>query len=100
MSHTNTDLHTGGMGKYTPTMTMRGLERLLAILGGDVTENGKVMVQKVMNKVMNGDRSLIEMVDGAVAPMWPWPVEACVPKKRALSEDGGASEHSDSKRCK
>jgi len=94
------DFHTGGRGKYTPTMTMRGLERLLAILGGDVKENKKVWVQKVMNQVMDGDRSQIEMVDGAVASKWPWPIQACIPKKRALSEDGGASENDDSKRCK
>ena len=95
-----TDFHTGGRGKYTPTMTMRGLERLLAILGGDVKENKKVWVQKIMIQVMNGDRSHIQMVDDADAPNWPWHVKACVPKKRALSEDEGASGNNDTKRCK
>ena len=46
----------------TPCMTIRGLQRLLMILGGKVAAEYREIVEGVFTRYMAGDTSLIEEV--------------------------------------
>ena len=48
--------------RETPTMTLRGLQRLLFILGGKVAEEFRKVVEGVFTRVMAGDTTLIEEI--------------------------------------
>ena len=48
--------------RETPTMTLRGLERLLMILGGKVATEFRKVVEGVYTRVMAGDTTLIEEI--------------------------------------
>ena len=48
--------------KSTPCMTLRGLQRLLMILGGKVAAEFREIVEGVFTRYMAGDTSLIEEV--------------------------------------
>ena len=52
----------GGRGAATPTMTIRGLQRLLMILGGKVAAEFRVLAESTFTRVMAGDNSLIEVI--------------------------------------
>jgi hypothetical protein len=47
----------------TPTMTIRGLQRLLMILGGKVAAEYRALVETTFTRVMAGDRSLIKVIE-------------------------------------
>ena len=52
-----------GVGQRdTPTMTLRGLQRLLMILGGKVAAEYRALVESTFTRVMAGDRSLIQVI--------------------------------------
>ena len=56
----------------TPTMTLRGLQRLLLILGGKVAADFRALVETTFTRVMAGDRSLIKVIEanaGSNAPI-------------------------------
>lgn len=57
----------GQRGPSTPCMTIRGLQRLLMILGGKVAAEFRVMVEGVFTRVMAGDQSLIEVINANAA---------------------------------
>ena len=52
----------GHKQKPTPAMTIRGLQRLLMILGGKVAAEYREIVEGVFTRYMAGDTSLIEEV--------------------------------------
>ena len=57
------DFRFPGQGqKSTPCMTLRGLQRLLMILGGRVAAEYREIVEGVFTRYMAGDTSLIEEV--------------------------------------
>ena len=57
------DFRFPGQGqKSTPCMTIRGLQRLLMILGGKVASEFREIVEGVFTRYMAGDTSLIEEV--------------------------------------
>ena len=57
------DFQFPGQGqKWTPCMTIRGLQRLLMILGGKVAAEYREIVEGVFTRYMAGDTSLIEEV--------------------------------------
>ena len=47
----------------TPTMTIRGLQRLLQILGGKVASKYRALAETTLTRVMAGDRSLIKVIE-------------------------------------
>ena len=47
----------------TPCMTIRGLQRLLMILGGKVASEYRAIVETTFTRVMAGDRSLIQVIE-------------------------------------
>ena len=51
----------------TPCMTIRGLQRLLLILGGKVAAEFRALVEGVFTRVMAGDQSLIEVINANAA---------------------------------
>ena len=53
--------------RETPCMTIRGLQRLLMILGGKVASEFRVLVEGVFTRVMAGDKSLIEVINANAA---------------------------------
>jgi hypothetical protein len=53
--------------RETPCMTIRGLQRLLMILGGKVAAEFRVLVEGVFTRVMAGDKSLIEVINSNAA---------------------------------
>jgi hypothetical protein len=53
----------GSGQRETPCMTIRGLQRLLMILGGKVAAEFRVLVEGVFTRVMAGDKSLIEVIN-------------------------------------
>ena len=58
----------GARQRETPTMTIRGLQRLLMILGGKVAANFRKEVEGTFTRVMAGDTSLIQEIrDNAVS---------------------------------
>ena len=52
----------GSRGSVTPCMTIRGLQRLLMILGGKVAAEFREIVEGVFTRYVAGDTSLIEEV--------------------------------------
>ena len=46
----------------TPAMTLRGLQRLVMILGGKVAADFRVIVEGVFTRYMAGDTSMIEEI--------------------------------------
>ena len=52
----------GAGQRDTPTMTIRGLQRLLMILGGKVAAEFRVLVESTFTRVITGDTSLIEVI--------------------------------------
>ena len=52
----------GAGQRETPTMTIRGLQRLLMILGGKVAAEFRTMAESTFTRVMAGDTSLIEVI--------------------------------------
>ena len=57
----------GQRGPATPCMTIRGLQRLLMILGGKVAAEFRALVEGVFTRVMAGDQSLIEVINANAA---------------------------------
>jgi len=57
----------GAGQRETPTMTIRGLSRLLMILGGKVSAEFRELAEGVFTRVMAGDRSLIEVINSNAA---------------------------------
>jgi hypothetical protein len=53
--------------KPTPCMTIRGLQRLLMILGGKVAAEFREIVEGTFSRVMAGDQSLIEVINANAA---------------------------------
>jgi hypothetical protein len=57
----------GSGQRETPCMTIRGLQRLLMILGGKVAAEFRALVEGVFTRVMAGDQSLIEVINANAA---------------------------------
>jgi hypothetical protein len=57
--------------KETPCMTIRGLQRLLMILGGKVAAEFRELVEGTFTRVMAGDQSLIEVINANAASQDP-----------------------------
>ncbi len=57
--------------KETPCMTIRGLQRLLMILGGKVAAEFREIVEGTFTRVMAGDQSLIEVINANAASEAP-----------------------------
>lgn len=57
--------------KPTPCMTIRGLQRLLMILGGKVATEFRKIVEGTFTRVMAGDTSLIEVINANAASSAP-----------------------------
>lgn len=57
----------GQRGPGTPCMTIRGLHRLLMILGGKVATEFREIVEGTFSRVMAGDQSLIEVINANAA---------------------------------
>ena len=55
----------------TPCMTIRGLQRLLMILGGKVAAEFRKIVEGTFTRVMAGDTSLIEVINANAASSAP-----------------------------
>ena len=61
-----------GIGqRETPCMTIRGLQRLLMILGGKVAADFREIVEGTFTRVMAGDQSLIEVINANAASQGP-----------------------------
>lgn len=92
----------GARQRDTPCMTIRGLQRLLLILGSKVAAKYREMIEGTFTRVMAGDRSLIEVINTnadsqapiqqafraalAQEPVAPVLDEACLGKKRERDE--------------
>ena len=92
----------GQRGPSTPCMTIRGLQRLLMILGGKVAAEFRAIVESTFTRVMAGDQSLIEVINANAAsqapvqqafraalaqePVAPVLDEYCLDRKRKLDE--------------
>ncbi len=67
------DLKFPGKGqRCTPCMTLKGLQQLLLFLGGKVADDYRILVTDTFNRVMAGDRSLIQVIEAnatSTAPM-------------------------------
>ena len=61
----------GQRGPGTPCMTIRGLQRLLMILGGKVASEFREMIEGTFTRVMAGDQSLIEVINANAASQGP-----------------------------
>ena len=57
----------GGRGAATPTMTLRGLQRLLLILGTKVAAEFRALLEGTFTRVMAGDTSLIDVIESNAA---------------------------------
>ncbi len=57
--------------KETPCMTIRGLQRLLMILGGKVASEFREIVEGTFTRVMAGDTSLIEVINANAVSQEP-----------------------------
>ena len=49
--------------RQTPVMTLRGLQRLMMILGGQVAAEFRAIVEGVFTRYIGGDRSMIEEIN-------------------------------------
>ena len=88
----------GAGQRDTPCMTIRGLQRLLMILGGKVAAEFRQIIEGTFTRVMAGDQSLIEVINAnavseapiqqafraalAQEPVAPVLDELCLGKKR------------------
>ena len=88
----------GAGQKETPCMNIRGLQRLLMILGGKVAAEYRELAEGTLTRVMAGDQSLIEVINANAAsdapvqqafraalahdPVAPVLDELCLGKKR------------------
>ena len=61
----------GQRGPGTPCMTIRGLQRLLMILGGKVAAKFREIIEGTFTRVMAGDQSLIEVINANAASRAP-----------------------------
>lgn len=61
----------GQRGPGTPCMTIRGLQRLLMILGGKVAAEFRKLVEGTFTRIMAGDQSLIEVINANAASQDP-----------------------------
>jgi hypothetical protein len=61
----------GSGQRETPCTTIRGLQRLLIILGGKVAANFREIVEGTFTRVMGGDQSLIEVINANAASNAP-----------------------------
>ena len=61
----------GQRGPGTPCMTIRGLQRLLMILGGKVAAEFRKIIEGTFTRVMAGDQSLIEVINANAASQEP-----------------------------
>lgn len=57
--------------RETPCMTIRGLQRLIMILGGKVAASFREVVEGTFTRVMAGDQSLIEVINANAASEEP-----------------------------
>lgn len=57
--------------RETPCMTIRGLQRLIMILGGKVAAEYREIVESTFTRVMAGDKSLIEVINANAASSAP-----------------------------
>ena len=57
--------------RETPTMSIRGLQRLLMILGGKVSEEYRKLAEGTFTRVMAGDTTLIEVIEANAASNGP-----------------------------
>ncbi len=92
----------GAGQRETPCMTIRGLQRLLMILGGKVAAEFRAIVEGTFTRVMAGDQSLIKVINANAAsqapvqhayraaleqePVEPVLDEFCLGQKRAREE--------------
>jgi len=53
----------GAGQRDTPVMTIRGLQRLLMILGGKVAKEFRALVETTFSRVMAGDLSMIDVIE-------------------------------------
>ena len=61
----------GARQRDTPCMTIRGLQRLLMILGGKVAAKFREIIEGTFTRVMAGDQSLIEVINANAASRAP-----------------------------
>lgn len=61
----------GSGQRETPCMTIRGLQRLLMILGGKVAAEFREIIEGTFTRVMAGDQSLIEVINANAASQAP-----------------------------
>jgi len=61
----------GARQRDTPCMTIRGLQRLLMILGGKVAAKYRELVEGTFTRIMAGDQSLIEVINANAASQDP-----------------------------
>lgn len=61
----------GSGQRETPCMTIRGLQRLLMILGGKVAAKFREIIEGTFTRVMAGDQSLIEVINANAASEAP-----------------------------
>lgn len=92
----------GQRGPGTPCMTIRGLQRLMMILGGKVASEFREILEGTFTRVMAGDQSLIEVINENAAsnapihqvyraaivaePVAPILDELCLKRKREIEE--------------
>ena len=62
---------TGTGQRHTPCMTIRGLQRLLMILGGKVGAEYRAIAEGTLTRVMAGDTSLIEVINANAVSQAP-----------------------------
>lgn len=61
----------GARQRDTPCMTIRGLQRLLMILGGKVAAEFRALIEGTFTRVMAGDQSLIEVINANAGSQEP-----------------------------
>jgi hypothetical protein len=74
--------------RETPCMTIRGLQRLLMILGGKVAAEFREIIEGTFTRVMAGDQSLIEVINANAAQQLVAPVvdEFCLRSHKEIQE--------------
>ncbi len=61
----------GPRQRDTPCMTIRGLQRLLMILGGKIAAKYRELIEGTFTRVMAGDQSLIEVINANAVSQAP-----------------------------
>ncbi len=79
----------GQRGPSTPCMTIRGLQRVLMILGGKVAAEFQAMAEGVFTRVMAGDKTLIEVINENAASNLNAPVQQIY--RQALAQEPAVS---------